>query len=80
MPATTVTRNDKVEPVEGRIMNDEIAALVAAAARPSPGTRCVPWLNRIRHQSFAQPWHNHYARFIHVIESCSTVAMETQTK
>lgn len=33
MPAATVTRNDKVEPVEGRIMNDEIAALVAAAAR-----------------------------------------------
>jgi putative addiction module component (TIGR02574 family) len=33
MPAAAVSRNDKVEPVEGRIMNDEIAALVAAAAR-----------------------------------------------
>jgi putative addiction module component (TIGR02574 family) len=33
MPAATGTHNDKVEPVEGRIMNDEIAALVAAAAR-----------------------------------------------
>jgi hypothetical protein len=28
----------------------------------------------------AQPGHHHYARFIHVIESCSTVAIETQTK
>lgn len=33
MPAATVTHNDEVEPAKGRIMNDEIAALVAAAAR-----------------------------------------------
>lgn len=33
MPAATVAHNDKVEPTEGRTMNDEIAALVAAAAR-----------------------------------------------
>lgn len=33
MPAAKVTRNDEVEPAEGRIMNDEIAALVATAAR-----------------------------------------------
>lgn len=33
MPAAKVTRNDEVEPAEGRIMNDEITALVATAAR-----------------------------------------------
>ena len=33
MPAATVSHNDEGEPAEGRTMNDEIAALVAAAAR-----------------------------------------------
>ena len=33
MPAATVSHNDEGGPAEGRTMNDEIAALVAAAAR-----------------------------------------------
>ena len=36
-----------------------------------------------RHRGCGEPgsiWRRPYARFIHVIESCSTVAIETQTK
>ncbi|MFM8498348.1 MAG: hypothetical protein ACKOEM_22935 [Planctomycetia bacterium] len=33
MPAATGSHTDEVEPAKGRTMNDEIAALVAAAAR-----------------------------------------------
>ena len=33
MPAATITLKDEVEPAEGRTMNDEIAAMVTAAAR-----------------------------------------------
>jgi uncharacterized protein (DUF433 family) len=38
MPAAAVSRKDEVEPAEGRIMNDEIAVMVAAAVRlPAAG-------------------------------------------
>jgi len=53
MPAATVARNDKVEPVEGRIMNDEITALVAAAVRLPAAERqelieAINWIDSSR--------------------------------
>ncbi len=39
MPTATVTHHDEVEPAEGSLMKNEVAALVAAAARLTAAER-----------------------------------------